>query len=1305
MDCLKNRDQCAKGRLRWSLVAAGWGVVALGALHCTAPAVAQLAPGIVAPGNPGNAESEGKDASRLNINSEHERLLKRADELVRDGRFDLASTIWQRLLDEGGSALLTREQWEIETADKAKYRRYRPVAEELQQTIARLPKQGLVIYRAQADPEARAILTAADGKGREAALREVVRRYFLSSWGDDAALELASRLLDRHDFVGATRYLNQIDVLYPDPSVGQGEVLLRLAVASAHVGDAAGAESALVRLEALRSGKPPARLVEAVRANVSRPVLALAAAKCDGWPMRLGTPAGDGHMAPLPASYTATGLADGWYDELIDLSTLGDALLPSGARRNSPSLSPESNREAMIDRWIKSDRMPVGQVLVKDGHVFYKANNRVVCRDLATGKLKWLGWENAYQPVVPSAYQMSGWVNMHRLHRTPAGAAGALLSAAEIQLLGDRVHGGLSLAGNVLLAIESAPAETTAEMLQRRRFPQQGMPVLVRQRENRLTAYEASTGKLKWVRPAGEKEAAGEPAAKAGFLAAPVPFAKQLLVPIVENGTVWLASLELETGRTTWRTMICEEPEGGCSTWAQAGVAVSGGDVYVATGAGVVAALDALSGSVHWMATYPRNTMVFNPYQPAVQRPRNPTELVRCWQDDVVIASGSQLLVMPSDADEILALDRRNGELRWKTARAPTNEPAAADYCLGVLGECLYVAGPKVVRCYKISGGALKWEYPLTASNGRGLLTEDAIYVADGFDVVRLDPRIGPEVQRRELARARVVTPTGETLGNLFSDGTQIIVHGLLRTYVLEGLESRLTRLAGRIAAGDVEAQEERMRLYYRAGRIEDAITDLKGIWDQSDTAEDAWSRMLDGVGELNLPATRPEQAIQLLAAARRERLKHATGSPPAERVRQQSGLLGGAISMLKDSASVDNVLLAAELASEEYLVGQLCRRMRQAAKEEQLAELKKGAAHGEPSVRRVALSGLGKIYGDEARQVLMESMKDAEPLVRLTAAYELADHGERTSLPPLTELLASEEALIRSRAFAALKALTGETHSYQPHGTAEDRKRAIAAWQAWIAGPGASAKLEFPLRHVSLSMGRLLVASMATNQVVELDAGGKEVWKQQMTGPFGVHGTPDGHRLMANYSGRSLHEFDEHGKEVWKYENLPGNPSAVQRLPNGNSLAVLSNRGQVLEIAPDKKIVNRQDFGPGVSFVRRLDNGNNLVCMPRQGQVLETDPQGRRVAVFPVANGTAARRLDNGNTLIAEQGRNRVVEFSPAGQEVWSVAEVPGPWDVERLDNGNTIISNSRGVEEFSQDGRVVRTWNYPSTYRISVY
>lgn len=1306
-----------KRRTRRSLQATGI-LFVVGCLLCDGWVChAQL--GRVGNSPPGSSDQDEPDvdqvsASRLNTNPEHEQLLKRADELAREGRFDLASTIWQRILDEGSGALMTRDQWLTETSDKAKYRRFKPVSAELRQTISRLPEQGLKIYRASADAKARAILSADDGSRREEALNEVVRRYFLSSLGDDAALELAGRSLDRHDFVGAVRLLNQIDTLYPDPSVARGDVLLRLAVASAHVGDAKGAQSALERLEQLDKGRPVPRLVEVVRADGLRPALVQTSLLSEGWPMRLGAPAGDGHMADLPPSYTASGLSDSWFDELADPSNpfTEAQSLPGMPRTGSRLSQPAADRDAMLERWRQSGRTPAGQLLIQGGHVFYKTDDRVACRDIATGKLKWLGWENKYQPIVPPMYQMYGWgqvQQMQQMRRAIPGAPIGPLVPAEIQTLGDRVHGSMSLVGDLLLAIEASPPQPAAPARPGfQRFPNAGGPVMVRQRENRLTAYEASTGKLRWVRNAGEKSGVNEPASKAGFLGSPIPYAKQLLVPIVENGSVWLASLEYGTGHTTWRTMICEEPDGGASAWAPVGVAVDGGDVYVATGAGVVAALDVLSGSVHWIALYPRKSMVVNPYIQQQRRRPMAVDVAGCWLDDTVIARGSHLLVMPSDADEIMAFDRRSGELQWKTARAPSSQAAAAEYCLGVLGDFVYVAGPSIVRCYKIAGGGLKWEHALSKSSGRGLLTGDSIYIPDGNEIVRIDPRVGKEVGSRELGRTRVIIPSGEPLGNLFTDGRQLLVLGPFRVYSLEGIEPRLARLAARITEGDTEAQRERMRLYYRAGRMDEAIADLVSAYSvgQPKASAAAYADLLDGIQEMQLATSRPTQTIELLKTAQHDQLSSGKGmSLSVEQDRKQAGLLGTALSALGSAANASTILSAAQIAREEYLVDQVSRLLRDNVKPADLTKLQAAAKQSEATVRRVAISGLGRITTAEARETLLRSLKDAEPLVRLSAAWELTNRGDRASLPTLVELLKSDQARIRNRAFLALRESTGQTLKYQPQADSKERDTAIVAWKQWLDGPGASAKLSFPLRNASLGLGRILVASMATNQVVEIDSLGKEIWRQQVTGPFGVAGTLDGHRLVANYSGRTVHEFDETGKEIWTANNLPGNPSCLQRLSNGNTLVVLSNRGQVIEIAPDKKIVNTQEYGAGVAFARRLENGNTLVCLPRQSRVVEFDPKGQQVATFQAANATAARRLDNGNTLIAEQGRNRVVELSPTGQVAWSVEEVPGPWDVERLENGNTIVSNSRGVEEFAPDRRVLRTWNYPSTYRISVY
>ncbi len=126
----------------------------------------------------------------LKTDPELERLLERAGQFARDGRFDLASTLWQSVLDRSSDMLVTREEWTYETFQH-KYQKFGSVPEEIEHALAGLDADSLKLYRISADGQAQAILAGDDSGDREKALSDVVRRFFLSSLGDDAAFELA----------------------------------------------------------------------------------------------------------------------------------------------------------------------------------------------------------------------------------------------------------------------------------------------------------------------------------------------------------------------------------------------------------------------------------------------------------------------------------------------------------------------------------------------------------------------------------------------------------------------------------------------------------------------------------------------------------------------------------------------------------------------------------------------------------------------------------------------------------------------------------------------------------------------------------------------------------------------------------------------------------------------------------------------------------------------------------------------------------------------------------------------------------
>src|SRR4051794_27480987 len=159
---------------------------------------------IAAPGvadGEAKADTEGTygDGPGLKTDPEAQQLLGRAEQFVKDERFDLAAVLWQKVLDDAGDNLVSVDG-----------RLYISLRRQVEQRLATLPKLALQTYRVTADGEAQGLLAAAGPDKEEEALSQVVRRFFLSSQGDDAAYKLGCLALDRHDFVGASRLFAKV---------------------------------------------------------------------------------------------------------------------------------------------------------------------------------------------------------------------------------------------------------------------------------------------------------------------------------------------------------------------------------------------------------------------------------------------------------------------------------------------------------------------------------------------------------------------------------------------------------------------------------------------------------------------------------------------------------------------------------------------------------------------------------------------------------------------------------------------------------------------------------------------------------------------------------------------------------------------------------------------------------------------------------------------------------------------------------------------------------------------------------------
>src|SRR5262249_17935312 len=156
-----------------------------------------------APQNPADKsedadETEDQEGARpvvLSENSEMRRKLQLVQRMIEGGHHtDAARQLGQFLQDpEIRDFFISRDD---------ERRDGRSFQSEIRRMLCELPPEGLVAYRGQFEPAARARLTAATARGDEAGLREVALRFPETQSGDEALYRLAHFLWD-HGRAGA----------------------------------------------------------------------------------------------------------------------------------------------------------------------------------------------------------------------------------------------------------------------------------------------------------------------------------------------------------------------------------------------------------------------------------------------------------------------------------------------------------------------------------------------------------------------------------------------------------------------------------------------------------------------------------------------------------------------------------------------------------------------------------------------------------------------------------------------------------------------------------------------------------------------------------------------------------------------------------------------------------------------------------------------------------------------------------------------------------------------------------------------
>ncbi|VAX36603.1 hypothetical protein MNBD_PLANCTO02-859, partial [hydrothermal vent metagenome] len=1143
---------------------------------------------------------------------------------------------------------------------------------------------------------------------------------FLSSYGDDAALKLAYIYSDRGDFSKAAGLLERILNDYPDASVSRSSVLMLLSLSYAHLGNFDRAKMIFSQAEKVtRSEKVLAR-VDAVinhsRISANQPPFTLGS-----WNMRLGNVTRRGVMVDPQFNWFSEPLTLLWEQSLGDIEqrtpglTIVSQKTPSQqqrtsftnhkyARRKSSSFEQVRNDSA---RWKQLELTPASQLLMSDGSLFFKADKRLICCDATTGKIKWMGRPNQlFTSSVISTLQSSNTSPLQRI-RNPY----------EEFLFGDRIKHSMSIAGDLLLNIEG-------EYLEKGERWSQGGTKRIINRQNRyeapwrgktnwLAAYDTKTGKLKWHRSAMQ-DSIKEKDFQVGFLAAPLSYNNSLLVPVSKQGGVWLYSLSQIDGKLEWKSLLCEAPKGVVSSYSPVGLSIEGGDIYVATGSGLLFAVGAKSGAIRWAIRYQRTGI---PVQNPGRRSYSVFKKPDGWNEDTIIPYRHMLVVIPSDYQLIFAVDRATGKILWESPQVPASGDIATYRCLGSVGENLYLASSRVVRCYNMNGGRLEWEQKFSGSVGQGFLSQKYLYLPIQNDIVKYDRHTG-----KKLASRGVYTSVDEPLGNLYSHRDNLFVLSPRHLYSVMSMEDHLQKLAKKIQSGDPVACWKRMKLRYRMGKLDDAIADLHTMIrltakDEKYNVISVNQKLYDAISLMKLESVKPMLTFDLLLAAN-QRTQQASVQPPSSQIVHRERLVSIALTQVSKKVTkhvsdqehqkiIEKIIEVAPLCEKFHVMLIAKSSLSQILRKRDIPLLTRTLQAKNAFQRllatKVILSKEGlEFQSTEKRILLMATMlNDSNDDVKFSSAFFLIHQKQRNALGAFIQLLTSENASLRAYSVGLLRNISGANKKYFAHKKPASQAVAIAAWKKWYTENGQTVKLDFTANS-TIKLGRTLVAYGTSRNVriVDYNANEEEIWSIKTHYPGACIGLPNGHRLISPALLHTIDEYNANGIKIWTLSNLPGYVVSLQRLPNGNTFVVAGNK--VLEYSHDKFVVWK--FKKMVRAASRLSNGNTLIMLYSGTEMIEVDPNGKTVWEITLPfNSQVFQRLPNGNTLIANRNGKTIDEYTKDKRRMSRLKITQQIIRFQRLSNGNTLISNNQGAYEYAPSGKII--WQKKFGYLRSVH
>jgi outer membrane protein assembly factor BamB len=692
--------------------------------------------------------------------------------------------------------------------------------------IATLPEPTARLYEEGFGPSARALLDS-DELDPQRTQREIVRRYFYTAAGAEAAWQLAASQMDRGNLLGAARLLERLHSRHPRADRFEPKLSLRQVVCYWRSGEADLAAEVLVRaaqgdpdLELLNQPLAPMASTGQARQWLAQHLGEVHPAETTGTPQWLlprGSSTGNHSAAAVSPLYD-----DAWSVPLLGPRDADAAVLVE-------ELAGLLDEVASAVHQAGDAAIPAVAPIVAGDLVVFASYGLVKAFEIDSGRLRWV--------ALPADHTFAD------LLTTTTGAATRRLPDEMTDFLLqrgwlDRVSSQISSDGERVYALRDAGMiggmTTPFNPISHLDHPRRSRPY------NALRAYDAAGGSWLWELGGPRTRVA---AALAGtyFLGPPLEVDGTLYVLGEDLGQVRLHAIEPATGEPLWSVPLANSDndieDDLDRRLAGLSPTLAGGLLICPTGSGLVVAVDPLTRALQWGTRYRDPQVGTGPRQfrrgPFIgfagpQREHVSVEAMLSqprWHDAGIVVSGSSVLVPTpdvadsGDSQRLICLDLLDGTLRW-----PPRDRGETLYVGGVFDELVLLVGARQVEGVSLADGRTVWTVPIDQPSGRGVRSGRLYHLPlTTGEIATLDISQG-----RLLARSSM--RSGHPLGNLIAVDGQLVS--------LSAAEVRAFRPRGDVLeqiARDLEQQPDspaalaaRGELRLHAGELEDGLADLR---------------------------------------------------------------------------------------------------------------------------------------------------------------------------------------------------------------------------------------------------------------------------------------------------------------------------------------------------------------------------------------------------------------------------------------------------------------------------------------------